>query len=219
MMEMPLEAIAEVLSEWQTDPVTAERKVRSHIHTLQEKIRLAETVMRLLVDDFSNHKEQDMSFNFTQSETLAQTVLSVRKQIKVPAFHAWIEPTLKALWDHIRESGAEPSADPLCLYYGPVNEKDDGPVEIAIPFSGVVMPKDDMMVRELPAHHVVEIRTYGEYNEYPKLLEMWDAIGRYVHEKQFESNWDHHLACYERWHEDCSMTICWPVRALKASAV
>jgi hypothetical protein len=64
----------------------------------------------------------------------------------------------------------------------------------------------------LPAHTAVQLRTYGEYNEYPKLLEMWDAVGRYVHDNQLESNWDHDMTTYELWHEDMSMTISWPVR-------
>lgn len=213
MMDMPLETIVGVLAIWETNPVEAQRQVRAYIHTLKEKYDLARTAQRLLDEDFSAHKEIEMSFTFTMGEVPAQNILSFRRRIKVPAFHEWIQPALNGLWAHIESSGAAVSGAPICLYFGPVNEKDDGPVEIAVPFTGVVMPKGEMMVRALPAHHTLQVRTYGEYNEYPKLLEMWDAIGQKVHGESYESNWDGGLTTYEIWHADMTMTICWPVRA------
>ena len=212
MMDMPLDVIGRVLSVWQNDPAGAQQIVRTHFRVLKEKVDLAQTVLHLLAEDFSTHKEPEMSFTFTMGEMPASNILSVRRKIKVPAFHAWIPSALGALTAHIEASGAETAGDPLCLFFGPVNENDDGPVEIAIAFNGVVMPKDEMMVRALPAHHTVRIRTYGEYNEYPKLLEMWDAIGQYVHRENYESNWDDGLTTYEIWHADGTETICWPVR-------
>jgi hypothetical protein len=87
-------------------------------------------------------------------------------------------PTLRQLYGHIKEHGAEPVGDPLALYYGPVNEEDDGPVEICVPFAGLVPPAGPIKVRGLGAHKAVTVRTYGAYNSYPKLLEMWNALGR-----------------------------------------
>lgn len=214
MMEMPLDEIGGILKVWETDPVEAQQLVRAHLYSLKERYAIAQTALRLLGEDFAAVKESEMSFVFKQGEMPAMNVVSVRRQIKVPAFHAWIAPALKALWAHIEDSGAEAAGAPICLYFGPVNENDDGPVEIGVPFNGVVMPKDEMVVRALPAHSTVQIRTYGEYNEYPRLLEMWDAIGQYVHRENYESNWEGGLTTYEIWHADMTMTICWPIRAI-----
>ena len=133
----------------------------------------------------------------------------------MPAYHEWIQPALRQLWDHIEAAGAKAGGDPITLYYGPVNEEDDGPVEICVPFQGSVPPSGEIKVRELPDHKAVQLRTYGEYNEYPKLLEMWNAIGRYVNDNGLEPNWDFDMTTYEIWHEDSSMTIGWPVRGFK----
>lgn len=153
-----------------------------------------------------------MEFEYMESEAPALMVVSIRKRIRVPAFHEWIQPALDSLWGHIREGGARPSGDPLALYYGPVNESDDGPVEICVPFEGTVLPKGEITVRELPAHKAVQVKTYGEYNEYPKLLEMWDGLAQHVHARSLESDWTAGLTTYEIWHADMSMTICWPVK-------
>lgn len=161
-----------------------------------------------------------MSFTFTEAEHPAQMVVSIRRHIKVPAFHQSIEPTLRQLWSHIQEHGAQQAGEPIALYYGPVNEEDDGPVEICVPFNGLVPPTGEIKVRELPAHKTVQVRTFGEYNEFPKLLEMWNGLGKYVHEQNLEPNWDYDMTTYEIWHgdEERTMTICWPVREFVQAA-
>jgi DNA-binding transcriptional MerR regulator len=211
LMEMPLEVIATVLAVWDDDPLTAQRLIQSHVTAVEKRVMAVQLAARLLQEELEPDKEHIMSFSFTEAEYPAQTVAYIRRHITVPAFHQSIMPTLRQLWDHIREHGAEPSGDPVCLYFGPVNESDDGPVEIAVPFTGLVPPAGDIKVRELPAHKTVQVRTFGEYNEYPKLLEMWNGIGKYVHDQNLESNWEQEMTTYEIWHADETNTICWPV--------
>ncbi|MBK8904096.1 MAG: MerR family transcriptional regulator [Anaerolineaceae bacterium] len=219
LMEMPLETIAAVLAVWDDDPATAQRLIQGHVTAVEKRVTAVQLAARLLQEELEPDKEHIMSFTFTEAEHPAQTVVYIRRNITVPAFHQSITPTLRQLWDHIREHGAEPSGDPVCLYFGPVNESDDGPVEIAVPFTGLVPPAGDIKVRELPAHKTVQVRTFGEYNDFPKILEMWNGIGKYVHDQNLESNWEQEMTTYEIWHEDETMTICWPVREFVGTAV
>jgi len=213
MMDMPLEKIAAVLIAWEDDPVTAQRLIQGHVTAVEKQLTAVQLAARLLQEELSPDKEKAMSFTFTEGEREAQTVVSIRRQITVPAYHQSIYPTLQQLWAHISEHGAQAVGEPIALYYGPVNEEDDGPVEIAVPFTGLVPPAGEIKVRELIAHKAVQIHTYGEYNQFPKLLEMWNALGRYVNEQNLEPNWDNEMTTYEIWHKDETMTICWPVRA------
>jgi DNA-binding transcriptional MerR regulator len=209
---MALDGVGQVLAAWDDDPATAARLVRAQVTRAEKQLESSRLFARLLLDELTSAQESTMQFDITKNDMPTQTVVSIRRHITVPAFHQWIRPALEQLWGHIKASGAKPTCDPLALYYGPVNEEDDGPVEICVPFEGTVPPAGEIRVRQLPAHTAVQLRTYGEYNEYPKLLEMWDAVGRYVHDNQLESNWDHDMTTYELWHEDMSMTISWPVR-------
>ena len=218
LMEMPLETIATVLTIWDDDPLTAQRLIQSHVTAMEKRVTAVQLAARLLQEELEPDKEQKMSSSFTEAEHPAQTVAYIRRHIPVPAFHQTITPTLRQLWDHIREHGTEPGGDPVCLFFGPVNESDDGPVEIAVPFTGLVPPAGDIKVRELPAHKTVQVRTFGEYNEYPKILEMWNGIGKYVHDQNLESNWEQEMTTYEIWHADDTMTICWPVLATSPAA-
>ena len=98
---------------------------------------LAQTALDLLSAEFSPNKEIKMKFTFTNAEVPAQTVVSVQRKIRVPEFHQWIPSTVDALYGHIKAAGAQPTGDPIGMYFGPVNEKDDGPVEISVPFTGM----------------------------------------------------------------------------------
>lgn len=213
MMAMPLEQIAAVLAAWDADPATAQRLIQGHVTAVEKQVTAVQLAARLLREELTPQKEQKMDFAFTDLEQPVQTVVSIRRHITVPAFHQSIMPTLRQLWEHIQTHDGQPAGDPLALYYGPVNEEDDGPVEICVPFTGTVPPSGDIKVRELPAHKAVAVRTFGEYNQYPKLLEMWNGLGRYVNEQNLEPNWDYDMTTYEIWHDDETMTICWPVRA------
>lgn len=212
-MDIPLDAIAAVLEAWEQDTLTAERLIRGHVSAAEKRLETVRLAARLLLNEISPDKEHKMSFEFDEREMAAQRVASIRRHITIPAYHEWMMPALRQLWDHIKASDATATGDPIALYYGPVNEKDDGPVEICVPFQGSVPPEGEIKIRELPAHKAIQIRTYGEYNEYPKLLEMWNAVGQYVHEQNLASNWDYDMTTYEIWHEDKTMTIGWPVRA------
>lgn len=213
LMEMPLESIVLVLQAWETDTAVAQRHIQSHLTTLETQLNAAQLAARLLRQEILPQKEQNMSFQFQQKELPAQLVLSIRRSLTIPAYHQWLKEALSQLFHYIEAAGQRPCGNPIALYYGPVNEEDDGPVEICVPFAGVIMPQGEMKVRQLPAHKAIQITTFGEYNEYPKLLEMWNALARYVDEQKLESNWDADMTTYEIWHEDYTMTLGWPVQA------
>jgi DNA-binding transcriptional MerR regulator len=212
-MAMPLETIAAVLAAWDDDPAAARQLIQRHVKHMEEQASTAQLAARLLLEEMTPVKERKMSFTFVEKEMPAQTVVSIRRHITIPAYHEWMMPALRQLWDHVKAAGAEPAGDPIALYYGPVNEDDDGPVELCVPFTGTVMPEGEIKVRELPAHRALQVTTFGEYNEWPKLMELWNALGRTVHEQNLEPNWDADMTTYEIWHDDRTMTIGWPVRA------
>lgn len=211
LMDMPLDRLAVVLVAWETDPSLALHHIRVHVSGAERELETVRLAARLLQEEVQPAEENNMSIPIREQEVDPQMVVSIRRQITIPAYHEWIMPALQQLFDHVREAGAQPVGDPLALYYGPVNEQDDGPVEVAVPFTGAVLPKGDIKVRELPAHKAVMAKTYDEYNEYPKLLEIWNAVARYVDQQGLESNWEQDMTTYEIWHEDRTMTIAWPV--------
>lgn len=215
LMEMPLAEIADVLACWQNE-AAVRRLIHAHVARLADRWRAAQLAARLLAEEFTPQTEQNMDFKFERQTYPAQQVAYIRRQIAVPAFHEWIMPALQQLRNFIEAGGAQTTGDPLCLYYGPVNESDDGPVAICWPFKGTLRPAGEIQIRELPAHHAITVRTFGEYNRYPDVLEMWNALSRAVDEQQLSGDFAHDNTTYEIWHDDETMTIVWPVLATEA---
>jgi DNA-binding transcriptional MerR regulator len=218
LMAMPLEQIGEALAVMEADTAVAQRLIRSHVTAVEQQVTAVQLAARLLLQELTPEKEQPMDFQFEEREMAAQTAVCIRRHVTIPAYHAWIPTVLRQLWDHINAASAQPAGSPIALYYGPVNEEDDGPVEVCVPFVGAVPPAGEIKIRALPAHKAVQLRTFGEYNEYPRLLELWNAVERRVDGQNLASNWDGDMTCYEIWHEDMTMTIGWPVQSFAAAA-
>jgi DNA-binding transcriptional MerR regulator len=152
---------------------------------------------------------EPMTVNVTTKTFPPLQVVSIKKNITVPAFHQFIPEALAQLSKYVKASGASISGDPICFYYGPVNESDDGPVEICFPIEGTVVPDGDVLVREIPAHHGAIGTAASEQSNYPAILEVWDAVVSWVSQNKLDMT-DKTVCCYEIWHEDDTISIVQP---------
>jgi effector-binding domain-containing protein len=109
----------------------------------------------------------------------------------------------------VEAAGAAIGGDPICFYYGPVNESDDGPVEICLPIEGRVAPSGDIVLREIPAHRGAVGRAAPEQSSYPAILEVWDAVVSWVQQNKFKLS-DDPVCCYEVWHPDETISVVQP---------
>lgn len=139
-----------------------------------------------------------------------QQLVSIKKHIHVGPFQAFIPEALDQISAYIRESGVQIRGDPICFYYGPVNENDDGPVEIGFPVQGKIEPDGEMRVSVIPAHQAAIGTVSPEQSQYPEIIEGWDAVVAWVQENKLTLS-DEPVCCYEIWHEDRTISIVQPV--------
>ena len=150
-----------------------------------------------------------MSIDVSVKEFPIRQVVCLKKNITVPAFHDYIPKALTRLSTYVKEAGAKTSGDPICFYYGPVNESDDGPVEICFPIEGSVVSSGDIVVREIPAHRGAIGTATPEQSSYPGILDVWDAVVSWVQQNKFEMS-DETVCCYEVWHKDDTISVVQP---------
>ena len=131
----------------------------------------------------------------------SQQALSIKRNIRVPAFHQFIPQALEQLKTHAAALGARLAGDPIRFYYGPVNENDDGPVESCFPVEGNVTPSGDIVVRQIPSHRAALAAAGPEQSRYPEILEVWDEVSAWVQRNKMAMN-EETLCCYEIWHND-----------------
>ena len=135
--------------------------------------------------------------------------LSIKRRIKIPEFHSFIPQALEQLDSYLKRSGARIVGEPICFYYGPLNENDDGPVEICLPFDGQVEPEDGIQVREIISHQAAVGRADPKLSQYPEILEVWDDVINWVQGNKLDIKEDD-VPCYEIWHQDRSISVVQP---------
>jgi DNA-binding transcriptional MerR regulator len=138
-----------------------------------------------------------------------QRVATIKKYIRVKPFQQFIPEALMQISAYVKESGGRISGDPFCFYYGPVNESDDGPVEIGLPVEGEIEASREIGVSYIPAHRAAFGRLPPDISQYPEIIEAWDAVVAWVQENKFILS-DEPVCCYEIWHEDRTITIVQP---------
>jgi DNA-binding transcriptional MerR regulator len=205
-MEMPLADVRLVLAAKTTDKASQlVIDCRRAFETKAEQVRRASHKVLAYL-----RKENDtMSINVSVKTFPVCQAVSIKKNITVPAFHQFIPNALNQLSTYVKEEGATINGDPICFYHGPVNESDDGPVEICFPVDGSVVPRGDIVVREIPVHRgAIGTATSAQIN-YPVILDVWDAVVSWVHKNKFEMT-DETVCCYEIWHKDDTISIVQP---------
>jgi DNA-binding transcriptional MerR regulator len=125
-----------------------------------ERRRVIRYVKRIL-------KEEPM-YDVITMQVAEQPYVSRTKHVLVPELEQFIVDTFRELGlDRAREPG-------FVLYYGPVNNEEDGPVEVCV-------PADDGDKR-LPAGEIAFAEISGEQCKFPEILGAYDAVYRWIKE-------------------------------------
>lgn len=122
---------------------------------------------------------QELMYDVELRTVDAQKVLSTERRLTVDKLGDFITTASSAITAHLDANGVE--RGPLrVIYHGMVTEDSDGPVEVAIPFTGSVEPVDDLGVRMRRAGTEAYTRLTRAQGEFPGILEAYDAVGRWI---------------------------------------
>jgi DNA-binding transcriptional MerR regulator len=124
-----------------------------------ERRRVLRYVKRVL-------KEEPM-YDVLTKQVAEQPYVSRTKRVLVPQLEPYIDETFETLGDS--EDGP-----PFVLYHGPVNNEENGPVEVCV-------PKTDGDKR-LPAGEVAFTEVSGSQCQFPEILGAYEAVYRWAKE-------------------------------------
>ncbi len=204
--EMPLADIRRVLAAASVDE--AIQQVVEHRQGFEEKVEeVRRSSQRVLA--YLRKENETMSTTVTVENFPARHAISIKRTIRVPAFHQFIPQALEQLTSHAADQGVQLAGDPICFYYGPVNESDDGPVEICFPVEGAVMPGGDIVVREIPAHRAAVAAAGPERSKFPVILEVWDGVFDWVQRNKGVMS-EETVPCYEIWQGGDTISVVIP---------
>jgi DNA-binding transcriptional MerR regulator len=127
---------------------------------LAERRRVLRYIKRIL-------KEEPM-YDVLTKQVDEQPYVSRATHVLVPALEPFIVDTFRELG---RDAAREPG---FVLYHGPVNNEEDGPVEVCVPA--------DEGDKRLPAGEIAFTEIAGEQCQFPQILGAYEAVYRWAKE-------------------------------------
>jgi DNA-binding transcriptional MerR regulator len=118
-------------------------------------------------------KEEPM-YDVLTKKVGEQPYASRTKHVLVPELEGFIV-------DAFRELGRDGAREPgFVLYHGPVNNEEDGPVEVCVP--------TDSGDKRMPAGEIAFTAISGEQCQFPEILGAYDAVYRWVKQSGREAS-------------------------------
>jgi DNA-binding transcriptional MerR regulator len=169
-MEMPLVTIEQVLA---AEPPEAEALIESHLRQFADRLAGICRAGRLLIDRL--REEGRMAFSVEERQLEPQRVVSITGRVHVGQLPAHIGRTIDRLARFVEEEEGRMTGPPLGIYHGPINQEDDGPIEVCLPAAGAMEPHGDIVIRELPGGPAAVVTVRGDEGRFPTILDAYDA--------------------------------------------
>ncbi len=111
-----------------------------------------------------------------------QDLLTAERRLTVEDLSGFIGDAATRITGHLEASGAAAAGPVRVIYHGMVTEDSDGPVEVAVPFTGSVAAVDDLRVRRLAGGTEAWTALTRAESDFPRILGAYDALGRWIDE-------------------------------------
>lgn len=143
----------------------------------------------------------------TTFEAPPQLILTISKRVKVDALETHICDSCTRL---LAFADAQPDLErigtPFGIFHGPVNQEDDGPVEVCLPVRGAATPSGDLILREIEGGHFATATGTKDQSDFPRVLEIYDAVTDWMKDNGYAMSGPPR----EGWGE--CITVTWPYK-------
>jgi DNA-binding transcriptional MerR regulator len=107
-------------------------------------------------------------------------LLSRERRLRIERLPPFIAESRERIRLQLRAAGLPGDGPVLVHFHGYVTRDSDGPVEVAIPFTGAVEPVEDLRVRISPGGTDAFISATGEFTEFPAVLRVYDDLEAWI---------------------------------------
>ena len=109
-----------------------------------------------------------------------EDLLTAERRLTVEDLPDFIADAAARITGHLAASGAAVTGPLRVIYHGMVTEDSDGPVEVAVPFTGSVAAVDDLRVRRQVGGTEAWTPLTRREADFPRILGAYDALGRWI---------------------------------------
>ncbi len=171
-MGMPLAIIRRVLT---APPAEAELLLDDYLRTMEARVV---QVRRTIPDLISALRKEEiymaLEVNFRMVER--QPIVSVTHRVKGGELDRRIRASLATLFSFVEGQSGTVVSVPFGLYHGPINEEEDGPIEVCVPVDRDLSADGEIAARVLPGGRLAYVVLRGDECAFPAVLKGYDAV-------------------------------------------
>ena len=171
-IDMPLATIRRVLA---ASPVESQQLVLEHCAMLEERATQARRTVQDLVA-FIQQETPTMALEINVRTVAPQPIISITKRVKVSQLDQNIRDSLQALYALVEAQGGSTASAPLGIYHGPINQEEDGPIEVCLPVKSALVATGEIATRELAGGKLASVMMIGDQCEFPAILKGYDLV-------------------------------------------
>jgi DNA-binding transcriptional MerR regulator len=171
-VDLTLAAIAQLLSDLDTDRDLAVRRLNDHLISLEKH----HTGRRFLIRHINAllREEERPMFPVHTRHVSAQRVLSIQRRVRAHETDPFVAEAKALFAQHL--NGAAPIGPFTVIFHGIVDHETDGPLEVTLGCPDHIQASDVIGIRTEPAHDEAYTTITKAQWEYPAILAAYDAV-------------------------------------------
>ncbi len=170
-LEMPLNQIAEVLS---LSGAEASRVIARYWVSIETKLKIKRQLVHTL-ENYLQGKGESM-YEVLTRETPQYKLATIRSKVHVRELGKFISEAIEEIYSYAKTKGVNVGFEDFVIYEGRVNEEQDGPIEVCVPFEGTLEPTGRIAIRLEPAQHIAYTRITKAQCSFPGILQAYDDV-------------------------------------------
>lgn len=87
-----------------------------------------------------------------------------------------ISVAIDEIYSYAKTKAVKVGFEDFVIYEGRVNDEQDGPIEVCVPFEGSLEPQGRIAIRLEPAHHIGYTRITKAQCSFPDILQAYDDV-------------------------------------------
>lgn len=127
-----------------------------------------------------------MTLEVTVKDIPTQQIISITRHQNANGLNETIQKDGIALLDLVAQQGLTMTGSAFGIYHGPINEQEDGPIEVCIPVRGTVTDSGDIVVRQLEGGKAVSIMLTDDQCNFPAILKAYDTASNWIQKNGYQ---------------------------------
>jgi DNA-binding transcriptional MerR regulator len=172
-LEMPLNQIAEVLA---LSGAEASHVVARYWLTIEAKVSSKRQLVHML-ENYLHQKGESM-YEVLTRETPEYKIASIRSKLHAKDLGSFISGAIEEMYDYAKANGVKVGFEDFVIYEGP--EVQHGPIEVCVPFEGMLEPIGRIAIRMEPAHLIAYTRLTKANCSFPGILKAYESVDKWL---------------------------------------